>query len=92
MNEEIDTINQTLPTVDAGYYDEDDTREYSSREKAVAIRSWIRSVLDKIIEYKAEHRRLLDEDVSPTLQRFVPRDIVMNSVLPFLELPSNSFE
>ena len=61
-------------------------------EMTVAIRDWIRSVLGKIIEYKAQHRHLLDEDVAPTLQRFMPQDILRNSVLPFLELPSHIFE
>ncbi len=87
MYEEIDAINQTLPTADAGEAWNEDVGE-----KAAAIRDWIRSVLSKISEYKAEHRRLLEEDVAPTLQCALPQDIVRNSVLPFLELPSNSFE
>eukprot|EP00984_Skeletonema_dohrnii_P019775 scaffold9515_cov136-Skeletonema_dohrnii-CCMP3373.AAC.5 len=45
--EEIDTINQILPTVDAGSY-------YDYGGKARAIRTWIRSVLNKIIHYQAE--------------------------------------
>ncbi len=61
-------------------------------DKSVAIRRWIRSVLRKIMHYKAEHRRLLDEDVAPTLQGVLPQDIVMNSVLPFLNLPPYTFE
>ncbi len=89
MYEEIYSIHQTLPNADAGDYgfDEDDDVD---GEKAQAIRLWIRSVLGKIIYYKAEHHRLLDEDVAPTIQQFLPQDIVMNSILPFLELPSNS--
>ncbi len=94
MNEEIDSISQTLPTADAGYYDheEDDGETDVAGEKAIAIRTWIRSLVGKILHHKAEHRRLLDEDVVPTLQRFVPQDIVMNDVLPFLDLPSYTFE
>jgi len=90
MNEEIDTINQTLPTSDSGGGWNEEEEDVG--EKAVAIRDWIRSVLSKIIEYKADHRRLLEEDIAPTLQRVLPQDIVMNNVLPFLELPSHSFE
>jgi len=92
MYEEIDAINQILPTAYAGCYDMVEMDEDIAGEKAIAIRSWIRSVLGKIIAYKAEHRRLLDEDVAPTLQRVVPQDIVMNSILPFLELPPHVFE
>ena len=91
MHDEIDTINQILLNADAGYYYLVDEEEREG-EKAQAIRRWIRSVLRKIMHYKAEHRRLLDEDVAPTLQRFLPQDIVMNSVLPFLDLPPHSFE
>eukprot|EP00984_Skeletonema_dohrnii_P034647 scaffold33620_cov151-Skeletonema_dohrnii-CCMP3373.AAC.3 len=82
MNEEINSINQILPTVDAGFSGD------RAGEKAQALRTWIRSVLRKIIHYKAEHQRLLDEKAATTLQFALPRDIVMNNVLPFLELPS----
>jgi len=86
MNEEIDSINQILPTVDAGRW------VYDVGDKARAVRTWIRSVLGKIIHYQAEHQRLLDEEVATSLQLALPRDIVMNNVLPFLELPSYTFE
>ncbi len=85
MYEEFYSINQTLPTAPAG----DERHDDDVGEKARTIRVWIGSLRGKIIHYKAEHRRLLDEDVVPTLQRTLPRDIVMNSVLPFLEIPSN---
>ena len=56
MNEEIDAINQILPNTPAG------TNQYGDYgEKAQAIRTWITSVLRKIIHYKAEHRRKLSE-------------------------------
>ena len=84
MNEEIDSINQILPNVYAG--DEED-----DGQKARAIQEWIRSVLRKISQYQAEHQRLLDEAVS-TLQLVLPHDIMINSVLPFLALPANTFE
>eukprot|EP00985_Skeletonema_marinoi_P018371 scaffold10249_cov226-Skeletonema_marinoi.AAC.1 len=90
MYEEIDSINQILPTASAGsvgYYDDDD-----EGEKAFAIRTWIRSVLRKVIHYKAEHQRLLNEQVATTLEHSLSQDIVMNNVLPFLELPSYTFE
>jgi len=84
MQEEIDSINQILPNSDAGC---NNGHEEDVGEKAQAIRRWIRSVLGKIIEYITEHRRLLDEDVAPTLQGVLPQDIVMNRVVPFLKLP-----
>jgi len=52
---------------------------------------WIRSVLRKIIEYKGEHRCILNETAT-TLQLALPYDIVNNNVLPFLEVPSYTFE
>ncbi|KAK1737795.1 hypothetical protein QTG54_011567 [Skeletonema marinoi] len=80
MNEEIDSINQILPTVDAGRWARD------AGGKARAIRTWIRSVIGKTIHYKVQHQRLLDE-AATTLQLALPKDIVMKNVLPFLELP-----
>ena len=46
MNQEIDRINQVLP----------DTH---TDEKTETIRLWIRSVLDRMEHYKAEHYALL---------------------------------
>ena len=89
MNEEIDSINQTLPNALACYYISDD--EESPCEKAQAIRRWIRSVLHKIIHYQEEHQRLLNE-AATVLQLVLPNDIVMDNVLPFLELPSYTFQ
>ncbi|KAK1737832.1 hypothetical protein QTG54_011604, partial [Skeletonema marinoi] len=84
MYGEISSINQVLPTVDAGGLDDDDeVRVFDEGGKAQAIRTWIRSVIGKIIHYQAEHQRLLDEEVATTLQLALPRDIVMNNVLPF---------
>eukprot|EP00984_Skeletonema_dohrnii_P035521 scaffold35399_cov400-Skeletonema_dohrnii-CCMP3373.AAC.1 len=86
MKEEIDSINQILPTASAGiYYYE--ICHHDDGGKARAIRTWIRSVLRKIIHYKAEHQRIVDE-AATHLQLALPRDIVMKNVLPFLELPS----
>ena len=48
MNEEINRINQELP-------------DTPSREKTNAIRLWIRSVIDRMDHFKAEHNRMLKE-------------------------------
>ncbi len=85
MSEEIDSINQILPNIRGNADD-------VGRRKFLAIRMWIRSVLRKINHYKAEHQRILDEEVATTLQLALPHDIVMNHVLPFLVLPSYTFE
>ncbi len=89
MYEEIDAINQTLPTAYAGDEWNDDNDDVG--ELAVAIRLWMRSLLGKIIGYKAEHQRVMDEAVVPTLQHALSQDIVSHYVLPFLELPSYTF-
>ncbi len=60
MNREIDSINQILPNACAGYYD-DEEEKWIEGEKAQVIRTWIRSVIDKMNHYKAEHQRLLNE-------------------------------
>jgi len=90
MNEEIDSINQILPTAPGGvsYYE---ISHHDDGGKARAIRTWIRSVLRKIIHYKAEHQRIVGE-AATYLQLALPNDIVMKNVLPFLELPSYTFE
>ena len=59
INREIDSINQILPNASAGYYD--DEGKGDPGEKAQVIRTWIRSVIDKMNHYKAEHQRLLNE-------------------------------
>jgi hypothetical protein len=51
MNQEIDRINRDLPDTDAD-------------EKTNAIRLWIRSVIDRLEHYKAEHSRLLKEHMT----------------------------
>ena len=86
VNEEIDSINQILPNTSSGtnYF-------IDPGEKSQAIQTWIASVLQKIIRYKAEHRRYLNE-AAITLQSSLPNDIVLKSILPFLELPSYTFQ
>ena len=92
MKEEIDSINQILPSAPAGGWD-DEAEEEDPGEKTQAIRGWIRSVLGKINNYQDKHRRLLEEDFAATLKLVIPNaDIVMNNVLPFLELPSYTFD
>ena len=91
MNDEIDSINHILPDTWEGQYDDYEFDDDDPGQKAEAIRRWIRSVLGKINHYKAEHERLLNEAVS-TLQHALPHDILMNNVLPFLALPSHTFE
>eukprot|EP00985_Skeletonema_marinoi_P008327 scaffold3750_cov168-Skeletonema_marinoi.AAC.3 len=86
MNEEINAINQSLPTTPAGSDD-----FYDVGEKTEAVQLWIKSVLHKIVRYKAQHHSLLNE-AATTLQRALPNDIVNKNVLPFLELPSYTFE
>ena len=87
MNEEIASINQILPNTPAGNLHDND----NAGGKAQAIRSWIRSVLHKVVQYKAEHRCYLNE-AATTLQPALPNDIVFKNVLPFLELPAYTFE
>eukprot|EP00984_Skeletonema_dohrnii_P023482 scaffold12573_cov156-Skeletonema_dohrnii-CCMP3373.AAC.2 len=88
MNDNLDAINQSLPTARAGSYD----NNYDDMGgKAMAIRRWIRTVLRKIVDYKAQHRSLLNE-AATTLQLASPNDVVLENVLPFLELPSYTFE
>ena len=86
MNKEIENISQILPNTPAG-----DWRRGHARGKARAIGKWIRSVLRKVVHYKAEHRRYLNI-AAATLQPALPDDIVLKNVLPFLELPSHTFE
>ena len=89
MNEEIQNISQILPNTPAGSVNPDDVDEPG--RKARMIRRWIRSVLRKIVDYKAEHRRHLNV-AATALQAALPNDIVLKNVLPFLELPSYTFE
>ena len=84
MNDEIDSIDQILPNTTAGNWND-------PGGKARAIRTWITSVLRKIIHYKAEHRRYLNV-AAATLQPALPNDIVTNNVLSFLELPPHVFQ
>ena len=91
MNGEIDSINQILPNARVGGWDYDADEHRGSGEKARVVRTWIRTVLQKIVRYKAEHERLLNE-AATQLQLVLPQDLIMNNVVSFLALPSHSFE
>ena len=90
MHREIDSIYQILPDTPAGGW-HDFEGYWEPGEKTHAIRLWLRSVLRKIIHYKSQHRRVL-RDAATTLQFALPRDMLMNYVLSFLELPAHTFE
>eukprot|EP00985_Skeletonema_marinoi_P027603 scaffold22950_cov80-Skeletonema_marinoi.AAC.1 len=80
MNEEIDSIYQILPSTPAGKGWKDDVGE-----KAMVV-------LRKIIHYKAQHHLLLMNS-APTLERAsLPKDIVIENIIPFLEPPLYTFE
>jgi hypothetical protein len=51
MNQEIDRINQDLPHAPVYF-------------KTSAVQDWIRSVINRMKHYKAEHNRLLKEDMT----------------------------
>ena len=63
-----------------------------NRSHERAIQKWIRSVLREIARYKTKHRRLLNEAARTLELNSLPTDIVFNDVLPFLELPSFTFD
>ncbi len=87
---EIDLINEILPDKDSG----DDGYIYSGGdfgEKAAAIREWIWSVFGAIVEYEEEHERLLNEAATALQLTSLPRDTVLNNVIPFLALPPLPF-
>jgi len=90
MNRDMSSIDQILSYTSAGG-DDDDENVDDVGGKALVIRMWISSVVGKIIHYKAQHRRLLNE-AATTLQLALPQDIVINSVLPFLELPNMNMQ
>ena len=95
MSEEIESINRILPNTWAGQYGDDGEGRFfwDAGGKAEEIHSWLRSVLQKIVHYKAEHRRILSEAAAAIQHHFaLPHDILTNSVLPFLTLPSHTLE
>ena len=91
VNTEIDSINQILPNARAGGWVYGERDYVEPGEKALVIRRWIKSVLHCIIYYQAKHQRILD-GVASAIELALPRDTVMNNILPFLELPSYTFD
>ena len=83
MNKETELINQILDATSVGNI-------CKAGGKAEAIRKWIRKFLHKYIYYKAEHRRYVNE-AADTLKLTLPHDIVLKNILPFVELPSDTF-
>eukprot|EP00984_Skeletonema_dohrnii_P024971 scaffold14122_cov87-Skeletonema_dohrnii-CCMP3373.AAC.2 len=86
MKDEIGAINQILPDTPAG-----SCYNFEVGGKAQAVRMWIRTVLRKIIHCKAQHCSYLNE-AAAALQLDLPNDVVNKNVLPFLELPSYTFQ
>ena len=83
MNQEIHTISQILPNTPAGSL-------LVVGETARTIRAWIRRLLRKYTHYKAEHRRFVNV-AATALKPALPNDILFKSVLPFVELPAETF-
>ena len=90
MNAAIDAINEILPNTPAGRYD----AGIDDGEKGRAVKRWIRSVLCKIVDYKQRHCNMLTEATTTLVEELalLPQDVVINNVLPFLKLPSFTFE
>ena len=85
MNYAMESISQTLPNAPAG-----DNGHVG--EKARTLRRWITRFLRTIVDCKQRHQCLLHEDVMTTLHHALPCDVVLNSILPFLELPLYTFD
>jgi hypothetical protein len=80
MNTAINSIDEILPnTTVVG--------------KAPLVRMLMKLVLRKIVDCKQQHRNVLTE-ATTTLDEFalLPKVMVINNVLPFLDLPSCTFE
>ena len=82
MKAEMNSIKQILSRYNDRYEKEDISLE---------IQEWISTVRLKIFCYKKQHIRVLKK-ATITIEEVFPRDIVMNNVVPFLELPSHTFE
>ena len=93
MNREIQSIMTNIRTRPGRYYYTADhtLAGYDPGLKAQVIRAWVSSVLCKIVCYKSKHQRVLD-GAATTLQLALPQEIVMNNVLPFVQLPPHTFD
>lgn len=98
MNEEIDSINQALERLHAdahsahAHSDHLHAVRVDYEKMAEATQEWLRCVLHKIIDYKAKHRLLLPEVADKLIELELPNDVVVNHVLPYLELPLHMFD
>ena len=90
MTAEVSSINQTLLNTFSGYYNEEEDEEVMG-EMTIVIRDWIYRVLSKIRRYRAQHHHLLNK-AATALQFAAPNDIVVDNVIPFLELPPHTFD
>ena len=91
ITEKVESINQILSTTLTGSYDHQNMTIING-DKTIAIQRWVASVLQiMIVDYKAKNRRILSE-VTTTLRLVSSNDVVTNSVLPFLEMPSHTFD
>ena len=88
MKNIIDSIEHFLPLSSPGIWDHNGS---DSGGKVIVIDHWIRSILRKIIHYKEQHCQILKE-TAIILKSVFPHEIVVNHVLPLLELPSYSFD
>ena len=58
-------------------------------EKTTFIREWISRIARKVSDYKAVHRCILQEIV-PILQPSLSKDVVVDNIMSFLELPTHN--
>ena len=87
--EEMNSLNQILRRAQPGIcWSLGPHARDEEGEKAEVVQGGIRIILGKIRHYKDQHLKLVGEATS-RLQSVLPNDIVMNSVAPFLELPSH---
>lgn len=90
LKDVIGSINQDLANADPGRRLFSEYLDDIRGGKANAVRDWIKNVLSKVIRYRAAHNELLEE-ATAGLQLFLPGDMVMNNVRPFIELPAHKF-
>ena len=76
MKQKLETINQVTTP---------------NGRAGMALREWLPEMSQKMTHYTKEHRRLLQE-ATCTFEDYLPSDIVMKSVLPFLELPKRTID
>ena len=92
MNEEIHSINQALERIHADAPSDLHVVRVDYEKMAEAIQEWLGCVLHKIIDYKAKHRLLLPKVADKLIELELPNDVVVNHVLPYLELPLHVFD